>query len=356
MVNLVLCGGAGSRLWPVSREQHPKQFCKFHGEYTLLQDTLLRNRGLCERTVVMVNEQHYSLAKTQIEELCSEHNICNIEFILEPIGRNTAPAITIACLAANKDDIVFVTPSDHYIADGKKYVEAINTAHLLAEKNFLVTFGVKPFYPETGYGYIEVTGEDVISFKEKPDEKTAREYIEKGNHFWNSGMFVLKAEAYLDEIKRYSSDIYTASKKAFENSETKKGLIKTHSSYMKEIPADSIDYAVMEKSKKIKMIDLNAEWSDLGSFESIYNISNHDKDGNVSPLQNIISGSKGNFIFPNNRSITLIDVNDLIVIDTADALLISKRGSSHKIKELIPELEKKSTSKTNSTAIWRDQC
>jgi mannose-1-phosphate guanylyltransferase len=336
MINIILCGGSGSRLWPVSREQCPKQFCNLIGNYSLFQETVIRNKDLCKKTVIVTNNNHFPLAKKQIEEL----NIKDVEFILEPIGRNTAPAITIACLALDEDDIVLVTPSDHLIKDGEGYKDTINAAQKLAENDNLVTFGVKPLYPETGFGYIEAEGENVISFREKPDEKTAKEYIEAKKYFWNSGMFVFKVKTYLDEVNHHSNDIYMTSQEAFKKSEIKNNIIKILESYMVKIPANSIDYAVMEKTKKIKMVSLNTDWSDLGSFEAIYNILNHDVNGNVSASKNVIHNSKNNLIISKNKPITLIDIDDIIVVDTDDAVLISKKGSSHKIKELITELEK----------------
>jgi len=336
MTNIILCGGSGSRLWPLSREQYPKQFCDLIGKNSLFQETVIRNKNICDKTVIVTNYNHFALAKKQIEDL----NIENAEYILEPVGRNTAPAITIACLALDENEIVLITPSDHLIKDGIGYKDSITTARNLAENDNLVTFGIKPLYPETGFGYIEAQGENVISFREKPNEQTAKEYIEANRYFWNSGMFVFKVKTYLDEIKNYSNDIFTMSQEAYKNSEKKNNIIKILESYMIKIPANSIDYAVMEKTKKIKMVELNADWSDLGSFEAIYNVSNFDANGNVSAQKSVFSNSKNNLIISKNKPIALIDIDDLIVIDTDDAVLISKKGSSHKIKELIPELEK----------------
>jgi len=347
MINIILCGGSGSRLWPVSREQYPKQFCDLTGNNSLFQETIIRNKDLCNKIVIVTNYNHFNLAKKQIEEL----NIENVEFILEPLGRNTAPAITIACLLLNKEEIVLVTPSDHLIKGGKNYRDTITEAQKLAENDNLVTFGIKPLYPETGFGYIEAEGENVISFREKPNEKTAKEYIEANRYFWNSGMFVFKVKTYIDEINNYSNDIYTASQEAYKNSENNNNIIRIIESDMRKIPANSIDYAVMEKTKKIKMVALKTDWSDLGSFEALYNISNSDVNGNVSTLNNVLYNSKNNLIISKNKSVTLIDVDDLIVVDTDDAVLISKKGSSHKIKELIPELERVSPNITKTKIV-----
>ena len=336
MTNIILCGGSGTRLWPVSRERYPKQFCNLTGKHSLFQDTLLRNRKLCNKTIIVTNEQHYSLAAEQIDAL----SIQNVAFILEPTGRNTAPAITIACLLVNDDDIVLVTPSDHCIQDREKYREAMQKAKEFAKDGYLVTFGVMPSCPETGYGYIEVDGENVVSFKEKPNEKTARQYIKAGRYYWNSGMFMFKAKTCLDETKMYSSDIYTASQNAVKNRKIDNNIVKIVKSYMEKIPSNSIDYAVMEKSKIIKVVSLDANWSDLGSFEALYKISKADGYGNVSSSKDIFLGSGNNFVMSGDRTITLIDVDDLIVVNTGDAILISKKGSSHKIKEVIPELKK----------------
>lgn len=324
------------RLWPISREKYPKQFCNLIDEKTLFQDTLIRNKDICDRIIIVTNIDQYDHARKQVEEI----GIKNYSFIIEPIGRNTAPAITIACMGVDEDDIVFVTPSDHCIKDKEKYSSMLEKANELAGKNYLVTFGIKPHKPETGYGYIEADGENVISFHEKPDEDTARKYINEGNYLWNSGMFMFKAKIYLKEIEYYSNEIFVKSKEAYCKRIIKNNVSEITKQFMEKIPSDSIDYAVMEKSKKIKVIASEIEWSDLGCFEAIYEMLKHDKNGNVSESKNVFLNSKNNLIVSGKRTIVLNDVDDLVVIDTKDALYISKMGTSNKIKELIPKIEK----------------
>jgi mannose-1-phosphate guanylyltransferase len=334
MINILLCGGSGSRLWPVSREHYPKQFSNLIDERSLFQDTLLRNAVFCKKIIVVTNIEQYPLAKIQTETL----NLNNVEFILEPVGRNTAPAIAIACMNVSNDDTVLITPSDHYIQDEDKYKNVLDRAKALAENNYLVTFGIKPTAPETGFGYIESEGETVISFHEKPNEETARKYLEAGNYYWNSGMFAFKARIFLEELRNYANDIYTTSQGAFNNREVDGNTAKILRSFIEKIPSNSIDYAVMEKSTKIKMIPTDMHWSDIGSFEAIYEASTQDENGNVSVSENIFYNSKNNLVISGKRLITLIDADDLVVVDTSDALLISKKGSSHKIKEVLQKI------------------
>ena len=328
MINIVLCGGSGTRLWPVSQEQSPKQFCNLIGATSPFQETLLRNKGICSKHIVVTNTSHYNFAKSQSEEM----SVGNVEYILEPIGRNTAPAITLACLDLDEEDIVLVTPSDHYIKHINNYKDIITRANELAEAGFLVIFGIKPSYPETGYGYIEADMEHVISFHEKPNSDTAKDYVTSGNYFWNSGMFAFKVKVFLDEMKKYSESILTACIDAFENRALDKDSIIIKQEYMKLIPKNSIDYAVIEKSKKLKFILADIGWSDLGSFESIYEASEKDSNGNVSTSSAFFFDSNNNLVMAEEKSIILIDVDDLIVAHNGDAILISKKGSSHKIK------------------------
>ncbi|PAB59156.1 mannose-1-phosphate guanylyltransferase/mannose-6-phosphate isomerase [Anaeromicrobium sediminis] len=346
MINIILCGGSGTRLWPISRKLYPKQFCKFIDEESLFQKTLKRNAELCERNIVVTNSEQYFLALDQLEEL----NIKNSQFLLEPIGRNTAAAITLACFALKQDDIVLVTPSDHLIKNKKEYRRILEEAENLAREDKLVTFGIKPNYAETGFGYIEAHGNDVLSFKEKPDIETATLYLQKGNYYWNSGMFVFKVSVYLEELKTHAPTIFKTAQKAYSNA-IKENPFRLRFEDMIEIPSKSIDYAVMEKSNKIKVVPCDIQWSDLGSFESLYENLYKDKDGNVISEKDITLNSKNNLILSRDRIVSTIDIEDLIIVDTPDALLISKKGNSHKVKEIIEKLEKKGVKVTNMHTI-----
>lgn len=338
MVNIILCGGNGTRLWPISRKLYPKQFCKLIDDKSLFQRTVLRNMKSCNKQFIVSNAEQFFLALDQLEELKIEGS----KFLLEPIGRNTAPAIALACLDLAPEDIVLVTPSDHLIKDTDEYDKVLIQARKLAEDGYLVTFGIKPDYPETGYGYIEANGNDVKSFKEKPNYETAQLYLEKGNFYWNSGMFVFKVATFIKELKKYSPKILDASEKAYSKAKKENPLRIKHED-MLEIPSDSIDYAVMEKSDKIKVIPVDIGWSDLGNFESLYKDMDKDEQGNVTNENNIIFNSKNNLILSNDRTIATIDIEDLIIVDTSDVLLVSKKDSSQKVKEIVKELERQNS-------------
>ncbi len=334
MTNIILCGGSGTRLWPLSRTLMPKQFVKlFEGE-SLFQKTVTRNQKACDSQFIVSNAEQYFLAVDQMEEL----NVDTSRYLLEPVGRNTAPAIALACLALKAEEIVLVTPSDHLIKDEKAYLEAINKAKILAEAENLVTFGITPQYPETGFGYIEANGESVLSFKEKPDVITAQSYLDAGNYYWNSGMFCFKAGIFLEELKLYSPEIYEASVLAYNGANTDE-MIRISYDAMSAIPEDSIDYAVMERSNKVKVIPSDIAWSDLGSFESL--------DDEIDSSNHVISIGSSNNLVLSPKQVATIDVDDLIIIDTADALLVSKKGSSQKVKEVVKRLKEENSELPN---------
>ncbi len=355
MTNIILCGGSGTRLWPISRTLMPKQFVKLFNDKSLFQLTVERNAKICDSQFIVSNSEQYFLALDQLEELGEENN----QYLLEPVGRNTAPAIALACMALDKDEIVLVTPSDHLIKDEIEYKKVLNIAEELAKEESLVTFGITPTFAETGFGYIEAEtsvdgdndgGMDVIHFHEKPDQKTAQQYINKNQEdqslsqvtitkfFWNSGMFCFKAGVFLDELKKYSPAIYESAVKAFENA-TKNEIIRIKHEDMAAIPEDSIDYAVMERSDKVKVVPSSIHWSDVGSFDALFEALPKDENNNTLNDKHIAIDSKNNFIYGRDKYIATIDVEDLIIVDTGDALLVSKKGSSQKVKQVVSQLK-----------------
>ncbi len=339
MVNIILCGGSGTRLWPISRTLLPKQFVKLFDNKSLFQLTVERNSKLCKKQFIVSNAEQYFLALDQLEE----SNKSNNKYLLEPVGRNTAPAIALSCMKLDYDEIVLVTPSDHLIKNQTEYEKVLKKAKELANKNFLVTFGIKPTFAETGFGYIEGINEfDVKAFYEKPDLKTATAYLEAGNYYWNSGMFCFKAGVFLDELKKYSPKIYEASLSALNNSNDDNDLTRISYEDMINIPEDSIDYAVMEKSNIVKVVPSDISWSDLGSFDALYEELPKDKNGNTLNENFVSIDSKNNLVYGEHRKIAAVDIEDLIIVDTGDALLISKKGSSQKVKKIVEEVRKNS--------------
>lgn len=342
MINIILCGGSGTRLWPISRTLMPKQFVKLFEHKSLFQLTVERNSSLCAEQFIVSNTEQYFLALDQLHEQGCETN----KYLLEPIGRNTAPAIALACMTLDKETIVLVTPSDHLIKNQDAYTQVVKRARELASKDYLVTFGITPTFAETGFGYIESNGEDVVSFKEKPDATTAQEYLKAGNYYWNSGMFCFKAGVFLDELAKYSPEIYNKCTSALENAD-KNGMIRIKHEDMITIPEDSIDYAVMEKSDRVKAIKSNIGWSDVGSFDALYEELPKDENGNTVCNNHISIDSKSNLVLCDDRKIATVDVEDLIIVDTGDALLVSKKGSSQKVKNVVAELKKRNSGMHN---------
>lgn len=338
MTNIILCGGSGTRLWPVSRTLMPKQFVKIFQGKSLFQLTVERNDALCSDRFIVSNSDQYFLAIDQLVELNQK---CD-QYLLEPVGRNTAPAIALACMKLDPDEIVLVTPSDHLIKKTDAYAQVVTRAKELADHGNLVTFGIAPAFAETGFGYIESNGEEVVSFKEKPDVLTAQSYIDAGNYYWNSGMFCFKAGIFLEELQKYSPEIFETSKNAFENA-LHDGLVRIKHEDMVVIPEDSIDYAVMEKSDRVKVVRSDIGWSDVGSFDALYEELPKDMNGNTECSKHISIDSKNNLVVCDGRKIATVDVENLIIVDTGDALLVSKKGSSQKVKKVVDELKKRNT-------------
>jgi len=330
MTNIILCGGSGTRLWPISRTLMPKQFVKLFDDKSLFQLTVERNSKVCDSQFIVSNAEQYFLAVDQLEEISKTNN----RYLLEPIGRNTAPAIALACLALDKEEIVLVTPSDHLIKNETEYEKVLQKAKEFAKEGNLVTFGITPSFAETGFGYIEAENFDVSAFHEKPDIKTARKYLEAGNYYWNSGMFMFKAGVFLEELKKYAPKIYEMSQKALESDILifSDEMIRIKHDAMVKIPEESIDYAVMEKSQKVKVIPSNIEWSDVGSFDSLAEELPNDENNNL-----ILS----------EKLVKTIDIKDSIIVDTGDALLVAKKGSSQKVKEIVQELKEQKSELPN---------
>ncbi|WP_169764397.1 mannose-1-phosphate guanylyltransferase/mannose-6-phosphate isomerase [Campylobacter mucosalis] len=343
MTNIILCGGSGTRLWPISRALLPKQFIKIFNNHSLFQLSITRNLKVCDKLLVVSNAQQYFISLDQLEEI----NVKDANYILEPVAKNTAPAIAISCMSLNDDDIVLVTPSDHLIKNEANYIKMIKEGEEFAKNDHLVVFGIKPTSPNTGFGYIKADGKNVEKFCEKPTLELAKQFVENGNFYWNSGIFMFKAGVFLNELKKYSPKIYESAKIAFDNSK-KDNLIRIKHDDMLNIPSDSIDYAVMEHCKNTKVVFADIGWSDLGSFDSLYYELEKDENGNTKSENHISLNSNNNLIF-SNKKIATIDVDDLAIIDTNDALLICKKGSSQKVKDVVEILKDSELVKSHDT-------
>ena len=333
MINLVLCGGSGTRLWPLSRSKLPKQFIPLFDNHSIFEETIIRNRPFCSNFAIAASAEHSILAAKQLSSL----GLAFEEGFIEPIGRNTAPAITLAVLGMDRDELVFVTPSDHRITKLPEYESAVRRAIELARSGSLVTFGITPYRAETGYGYIESREEDVLTFKEKPDKQTAEEFLATGRYLWNSGMFLFQAGTFLEELERYAPDVLVTCKKARESAGNTR-LISPSRGAMEAIPGISVDYAVMEKSSRVKVVSCNPGWSDIGSFDELFEETIGNEQNAVVAKNVILSDSSKCLVIGNNRTIVLEGVDDLIVVDTQDALLVIKRGESQKVKDIVKKI------------------
>ncbi|GAB3224273.1 mannose-1-phosphate guanylyltransferase [Algoriphagus aestuariicola] len=321
--NVILSGGVGSRLWPLSRKSKPKQYLPIFEGQTLFQKTVLRNKSFCDELIVVGNSDNYGLSRTDL----TNAGINTYSEIIEACPRNTAAAIAFAAFAVDPNEILFVTPSDHLIHADEHYASAVSRAMQLAGEGFIVTFGLKPTKPETGYGYIESDGEDVKSFREKPDLTTALGFLERGNFYWNSGMFCFKAGVYLKELQEFEPEVFLAAKEAYENSESGK-LDYTLSM---RIPSISVDYAVMERTNKIKVVPSLFQWSDMGSFESIYEYleqTGHPKD------------ELGNMVIGTSIHTEFTGLTNTILIQTPDAILVLRKENAQEVKKVYERLEK----------------
>lgn len=320
--NVILSGGVGSRLWPLSRKNHPKQFLKIFEGKSLFELTAERNKAVVDELMVVGNSDHIEWSRDLLKDIDLPKT-----FVTETIARNTAAAIAFAALAVEADDVLIITPSDHLIQNQEAYEKSLLEAVELAKKDFVVTFGVIPTKPETGYGYIEFEGKDVLSFREKPNTETAQEFLDRGTFLWNSGMFCFKAGVLLDELKKYQPEVFEKSLEAWEKSEN--NLLDETS--CKQIPSISIDYAVMERSKQIKVVPANFRWNDLGSFESLYDYlrsTGHPADEN------------GNMVIGTEIFTAFIGMKNCIFVHTPDAILVLQKEKSQDVKKIYSQLEK----------------
>lgn len=341
IIPIILSGGAGTRLWPLSWGDHPKQFLPLISDKTMIQETLLRLDGLeTGNPIISCGESHRFLVAQQIGEITNKKPT----ILLEPMAKNTAPAIAAACCAAmkqDKDAVVVVLPSDHVIADVKAFQNAVKVAALNAEKGYLVTFGIVPTFPSTGYGYVKAAGSETDGaftlerFVEKPCLEKAQEYLASGEYAWNSGMFVFKASSFLEELKTHNPEMAALSIEAFEKASVETDFIRLDKDSFGKIKGDSIDYAVMEKTTKGKVVKLNAGWDDVGSWSALYDISK--KDGNMNVIKGddvIVLDTTSSYIRGGKRTIATIGLDDVVIVDSDDALLVAAKGKIQDVKKV----------------------
>ncbi|NJY64052.1 NTP transferase domain-containing protein [Salinimicrobium sp. CDJ15-81-2] len=331
VLHVLLTGGVGSRLWPLSRQSRPKQYLNiFSDSKSLFELAVERNAPLTDQLIVVGNQGNRQLSEASLQKFGIENYID----IVEATPRNTAPAIAFAAFAAQPEDILLVTPADHIIMEGPEYTIAVQKAIELAKQGNVVTFGIQPTRPETGYGYIEFSDHDVISFREKPDTETAQSFLQQGTFLWNSGMFCFKAGVFLEELQKYAPQVYTKSLSAWEEAENSR--LETLSSH--EILAISVDYAVMEKSEKMKVVPSAFEWSDMGSFEAIYDYlreQGHPVD------------AFGNMQIGTTKYTAFAGLQNCILVQTEDANLVLAKESSQDVKQIYQELELNNSSLIN---------
>lgn len=342
---VILSGGSGTRLWPLSRKMYPKQFLPLTSDKTMLQETVARLSGLGTGGLqVICNEEHRFLVAEQLRQIDKSG-----EIILEPVGRNTAPAIALSALALNKagngDSVMLVLAADHVIENVDAFQQSVNIALPLAEQGRLVTFGIVPIEPATGYGYIKGAAAGaqrympVEAFVEKPDRETATAYLESGEYFWNSGMFMFRADRYLEELKQHRPDILVACEGAMSNTEADLDFLRVDKSKFAACPDDSIDYAVMEKTECAVVVPMDAGWSDVGSWYALWDVNDKDQFGNVSIGDVILESTQSSYVYSEGRLVSTLGVDNLVIVDTKDALLVANKNRVQDVKSIVSQVK-----------------
>lgn len=345
LVPVILSGGVGTRLWPVSRREQPKQLSRLTGDNSLLQETAIRAAAVpgADEPLIVCGQPHYRPIIDQLAEIGQRAKAA----VLEPFGRNTAPAAAAAALCVDDDDLLLLLPADQLIPDLDAFVEACKIASDIAAAGRLVTFGIKPTQPHTGFGYIKQGSElegfvgayEVDSFVEKPDEPTAEEYLAAGTYSWNSGMFMFRAATLLEEMDKYNPAMVSQTSKALGAGTKFNGATLLDEDEFAECPADSIDYAVMEHTEFGAMVPLDAGWNDVGSWSALWDVADKDGDDNATFGSVYTEDVTGSYIRVGDRPVAVIGLDDVVVVDTGDAVLIANKNDVQKVKEIVAQLE-----------------